>query len=176
MVISVFLLMYLVTSFMMMYHNVFEVVRTESAESLDVVTEEISEANWKQFLKKNRISGRLQRERFGNDGHLIREYGSPGSHTRITLDSTDQIVTIAKTRLNLWGEIIGLHRLRGYQGSLKYILYAIMIDLVGVSLILFSITGVFLWMKLLRKDKIAWTIFIAGIIYVLVVFIYLMRH
>ena len=176
MIIAVFLLMYLGTSFMMVYHNWFEVDRKVQIDTIAVTPNQVPQENWTQFLKKNKISGRFTRERTASDGTLLREYSRPGEHTSIHLNKVQGEMILTRTSLNLWGDMIGLHRLRGYQGSLKYVLYAIMVDLVGISLILFSVTGIFLWLKLLKNDKVAWVIFFSGMIYVAVVIFYLMSH
>jgi hypothetical protein len=49
-----------------------------------------------------------------------------------------------------------------------------MLDVVGISLMLFAITGVILWLKLLKFNKLAWGIFIFGFVYVSAVILYLL--
>jgi hypothetical protein len=166
--------MYIVTSYMMIYHDWFKPESIEqSPVTIHVIPEEVSGENWQAFLDKNGIKGRLTRENVNKDGDLVRMYSTAGGNTRITLFSENNEVEIASSELNTSGKIIGLHRLRGYGGSLTYNIYALLLDIVGLSLMLFAVTGVILWLKLLKHNKLAWTILILGFFYVSAVIGYL---
>jgi hypothetical protein len=171
------LLMYIITSYMMIYHDFFKVERqNESKTSVIVNPEEVNDANWSKFLRKHKIQGRLVNERYDDSGDLLRTYASKDMNSNIRILGDKNEVEIRTTKLNLSGSIIGLHRLRGYGGSVIYNIYAFMLDLTGLSLILFSITGVILWLKLLKFNKMAWAIFISGFIYVGAVILYLCNN
>lgn len=171
------LIMYILTSYMMIYHDWFKVEQTkESATSVIVSPNEVSEDNWSDFLKKHKIEGRLTRENFNDSGDLIRTYSRADGNSKISILQNKNMVEIETTQLNLSGSIIGLHRMRGYGGPFIYNIYAFMLDIVGISLILFSVTGVFLWLKLLKFNKIAWAIFIFGFVYVGAVILYLCKY
>ncbi len=167
------LLMYLVTSFMMIYHDFFKVENKKMTISVEVTPKEISENNWPLFMKKHNIKGRLKREWKKDSGDMIREYEHVGSYHQITVFKDNNEVEIKTTQLNLSGKINGLHRMRGYGGPLQYNIYAVMLDLIGIVLIQFAITGVILWLKLLKHNKVAWTMFILGFIYVSAIVSYL---
>jgi hypothetical protein len=158
-----FLIMYIATSYMMIYHDWFQVEKlNESTTSMLVTPEEINDEHWDAFVKKHQIGGRLIRENFNDSGDLIRTYSSADGNSKITIFKDKNEVEIQTTKLNLSGRIIGLHRMRGYGGSFVYNFYAVMLDIVGISLILFAITGVILWLKLLKFNKLAWGIFVTG--------------
>ncbi len=171
---ALLLSMYLLTSFMMMYHDWFKPEQQKQSVSIEVNPDEISEKNWTSFLKKHGIKGRLVRENFRGSGDLFREYANVGNNFKLTIFKDKNEVEIASSHLNLAGKIIGFHRMRGYGGSLQYNLYALLLDLVGISLIIFAITGVILWLKLLKYDKIAWSILILGFVYVSTILCYLL--
>lgn len=174
-VTTAFLLMYIVSSIMFMNHDLFHVdVAEESESNLKVAPEEINEENWPGFLKNNGIRGKLWRERVNKEGDHIREYESAGADTRITIFRDKSEVKIVHSKLNLSGQITGVHRMRGYGGSFLYNAYAFILDIVGICLILFTVTGVILWLKLLQFNKVAWAILISGFIYVSAVIAYLM--
>jgi hypothetical protein len=52
-----------------------------------------------------------------------------------------------------------------FEQSLPYSLYAFLLDVLGLGLIVFTITGIIMWFKLLKNSTIAWVIFISGFIY-----------
>ena len=83
-------------------------------------------------------------------------------------------VEIINSENNLNRTIIGYHRLRGYGGPWQFSVYAMFLDLTGLSLILFAVTGVILWLKILKNNILAWVIFLAGIIYTAIVIGYLL--
>jgi len=168
------LLMYVISSYMMIYHDWFQVeTRNESKITLDIKPEEINEDNWGSFLNKNKIKGRLVRENFEESGDIVRLYESAKGYAEITIFKKVDQVEIRSADLNLSGKINEMHRLRGFGGPLLYNIYAVLLDLVGVGLILFVLTGVILWLKLLKHNKLAWTILILGFIYVSAVLGYL---
>ena len=98
-------------------------------------------------------------------GDIVREYASAAGSTRVSLLSGKNQVEIVQTSKSSSDAIIGIHRQRGYGGPLQYSLYAFLLDLFGISLIVFTITGIIMWFKLLKNNKIAWFIFISGFIY-----------
>jgi len=173
--IVVFLLMYILTSYMMIYHGWFTRENDQEVISeIKVEPAEIGENAWEKFRKNHSIEGRFVREHFTDSGELIKEYAGPGNIFRITIAKDLKKVEIRQTKKNLADRIIGFHRFRGYGGAIQYNLYALMLDVVGVSLIIFAVTGVLLWLKLLKHNKIAWAILILGFIYVSSVIGYLL--
>ena len=125
-------------------------------------------------MSNNKIHGRLIRENYKDNGDLVKTYATTKGNSKITILNNKDEVEIIFTELNLSGKFIGLHRLRGFGGPILYNVYALLLDVVGISLILFAITGVILWMKLLNNDKIAWTMLLLGFAYVSAVISYLM--
>ncbi len=169
------LLMYLVTSYMMIYHSWFSSNdNQEQVLSVKVDPSEVSDDNWELFRNKHSIKGRQTREYLTESGDLYREYVGAGSNFKITIFDEKNEVKIKSVKRSLAGTIIGFHRLRGYGGPLQYNIYALLLDAVGLSLILFAITGVILWLKLLKNNKIAWTILISGFVYVSLIIGYLL--
>ena len=148
--------------------------RDEQVKKIEVTPNQVSQENWAKFLLENGVSGKLTNEKATNGGGLVREYSRAGREYEVTLSADNNSVEIKTSQANLPGFVVGLHRIRGYSGPWQYQVYAILLDLVGVSLILFAVTGAILWLKLLKNDLIAWGIFAAGLLYVGVVMAYLM--
>lgn len=172
MVTIVMLLMYLLTSFMMIYHDTFKPDSHKSTQSLSILPEDISKDHWPNFMEKQHISGRKIKEYTTDAGDLVREYERVGQHQKIVLHQDNQ-VDITTHIQNVNGLLIGFHRLRGYGGSWPYNVYAFLLDMVGLSLILFALTGVIMWLKLLKFNKWAWGILITGFVYVGAIVCYL---
>lgn len=160
------LIMYVLTSYMMIHHDLFPSEGgTKTTQTIEVNPEEITNDNWQNFLSKNEVSGRLNNERINADGDKILQYANASSNTNIKIFAHGESVEITKNNKNKAHAIIGLHRQRGYGGTLPYNLYALLLDLVGLSLVIFTITGVIMWLKILDNNIWAWGILIAGAIY-----------
>jgi hypothetical protein len=170
------LLMYVVSSYFMIHYETFSTYdRKESVRTVKVDPEQVSQANWENFLAQNGISGKLTDESTSNDGKMVRKYSRAGIEQQVTLIPDNHQVEIKTTEANLAGIIVGLHRIRGFKGPWQYWIYAVLLDIVGISLIIFAITGAILWLTLLKNNLVAWIIFIAGFVYVAAVISYLMR-
>ena len=169
------LLMYVVSSYFMIHYESFHTYdREESIKVIQVGSDQVSGANWDDFIAENGVSGKLTNETTTPEGNLIREYSRAGKQYQLTLMANENQVELKIKQANFPGFIVGLHRIRGFNGPWQYQVYAVLLDLVGVSLILFAITGAILWLKLLKNDIVAWIIFIAGFVYVSAVMVYLM--
>jgi len=173
----VLLLMYVVTSYLMIHSKLFGTYdQTESVVELEIDPSDELEENWTEFINKHNILGRLTREDISPSGEITREYSSVSGSSKINVSSNSSLVTIKKQEKSLTGTLVGFHRQRGYQGPAQYTMYAVMLDLVGVNLIIFAITGMVLWMKLLKNNRIAWAVLLAGLAYVSAIIFYLMTN
>lgn len=168
------LLMYIVSSYFMIHSQSFGTYqRTETVITVEVNSDMVSEDHWDHFLTKNGISGKLINETTGTGGELIRKYERAGKAFEIKLLPDEKLAEIKASKGNLPGILVGLHRIRGFDGPWQYMVYGILLDIVGVSLILFAISGAILWLKLLKNNRLAWIIFLAGFVYVAAIIIYL---
>lgn len=169
------LVMYVVSSYLMIHYKLFQTYDQQQEElEIEVGPAEISGDNWNKFLTKNHVSGRLTKENVNSSGDLVREYNNASANFKVTLNKAHDLVKINTRKKNAAGTIAGIHRISGFGGPLKYNLYAILLDVVGVSLILFAITGMILWLKLLKNDPIAWIVLISGFVYFGAVLTYLL--
>lgn len=132
-----------------------------------------SEADWQQLLKQYDISGRLTRAQENKSGDPVREYAHAGGFARLTYLTDQRKLEVERTTKSTANAIIGIHRHRGYGGGIGYNLYAFLLDLFAVSLIVFTFTGIIMWMRLLKNDKWAWSIFIGGFLYFGITLLYL---
>lgn len=175
--IVLLLLMYVITSYLMIHSELFDTYKqTENVVELAIEPSDVLEENWTKFIDKHNIRGRLTRENISPSGEITKEYSSVSGSFKITVSSNKNLVTIKKQKKSLTGTLVGFHRQHGYQGPVQYTMYAAMLDLVGVNLIVFAITGMVLWLKLLKNNRIAWAVLLAGLAYVSAIVFYLMTN
>lgn len=159
------LIMFIFTSYLMIHHDWFSHKQQSETTTLDLDTIPTSKQDWQTLIDQQGIKGRLLRENTNNKGDFFREYASAAGSTRLSFISNKNQVEIVQTSKSTTDAIIGIHRQRGYEGPLQYSLYAVLLDLFGISLIVFTITGIIMWFKHLKNHRTAWVIFISGFIY-----------
>ena len=160
------LTMYIITSYMMMNHSLVdhELVKEEKTIAISEIPQDENE--WALFAKEQNIEGRKTRENTDKSGNQTVEFAHAGGSANIVFSNNKQEAVITFSHKKTGNAIIGIHRQRGYGGGWVYNLYAFLLDIIGISLILFTITGIIMWLKLLKNSRIAWIIFISGFIYV----------
>lgn len=160
------LLMFIFTSYLMIHHSWFSHEPTKETTIVKLDHIPSSDADWRTIADQYEVSGRLVREHTNQMGNLIREYERAGGSVRLVVRPNQKDMEMIRTTKSSTDAIIGIHRQRGYGGLLQYNLYAFLLDMLGVSLILFTITGVIMWFKVLQNNRVAWIIFVAGLVYV----------
>ncbi|GAB1452787.1 hypothetical protein MASR2M47_28430 [Draconibacterium sp.] len=165
--------MFILTSYVMHYHDRFNHDSNTATEVLSTASSIASEEEMLKWIEKHDIKGRLVRDYLNPAGNRVFDYADAGGSTRVTFISANNQVVVDKTTRSKADAITGIHRQHGYGGGLTYNLYAFHLDILGVSLILFTITGVIMWIRLLKKDKWTWIIFFGGLAYFGSVLLYL---
>ncbi len=168
------LLMFILSSYTMIHHDLFDHSANKSVQKISLGSSEMQEADWDLLRRDYKIRGRLVNEKIDNH-KAIRQYSSAASSTQLVHFINSDTVEIITNHKSKAGAFFGIHRQRGYGGGIQYNLYALLLDLTGISIILFTLTGVLMWFHLLKNHKIAWAIFILGGIYYGVVLYYLMK-
>ena len=77
-------------------------------------------------------------------GEISIFYIRPKVSYQVIISADKKMVKIITTELNLRRNFIRFHRVMRYGGGFVYDLYVIMTDLTGISILVFSITGIWL--------------------------------
>ncbi len=75
----------------------------------------------------------------------------PGENTEAIVSAGAKQVSITRTHFDPGGWAHGLHRLHGYRGGWAYWIWAGFMDLASAAMILFAVSGVYLWWKTTRN-------------------------
>src|SRR5947199_9198351 len=75
----------------------------------------------------------------------------PGTMIRIEVPARQRQIHLTTQRVGVVGTLIMLHKINGYDDQLLFDAYALFCDLAGLSMILFAVTGVYLWWKRTRN-------------------------
>jgi hypothetical protein len=143
-----FILMYFVTGYVMIHSQWFgnsqpkTLVHTEPLEFPPGLSEEGMSRYLQERFDLRGQPGSVNRR---PDGSRRFTFGRPGTAVEALVDAGGRQVTLTEKKLPFRGTANGFHRLRGYRGGAFYMVWAALYDLASAALILFAITGIFLW-------------------------------
>lgn len=178
--ILVFTLMYVVTGFILSNHQWFEPGKDNVEEitlPLNVPFDTLNpEHSGNQLRKYLEITGRL--EPAGKSGEQTWKYyvHKPGASHEIHVNTSDKSVFIlSRANSSLEAVAGGLHKIHDFYGGWKYVLWAVFYDLAAVSLILFAVTGILIWIKLRKAHSWGWPILIVTIAFTAIIIFLLVK-
>ncbi len=107
------------------------------------------------------LPGRLVEIRAQAPGWVAR-FASASQRTRVAWSPGRPEVRLEIRPASFGPSLTTLHRVHGASGGPAYFLFAVVVDLVGVAMILYAITGVILWWKLKRKKRLGLSLLAAS--------------
>ena len=165
---GVFLLLFFITGYLLTMYNWFDHEESE-------VTVTSHELNIPPFTTEKELA-RWAKQTLEIDGKI--DWISPNPSEKIEVEivtpKTSHLVKIQpqegkiihETRPQTPYESISVyHRVHGYGGGFWYDVYLVAMDLASISLLVFSITGIYLWLKVLKRKLWGWIFLITGMAY-----------
>jgi hypothetical protein len=104
----------------------------------------------------------------------IVNFGHPGITARAVVSFDVDSVYILKRKGNFVNILHQFHRLHGYHGGLNYYAWALAYDLSALSLIVFALSGLYLWFKSEREKITGWILFSTSTCLTAAIIIYFM--
>jgi hypothetical protein len=149
-IIVIFLMMYFVSGFMMVHRPWF--VAAPPAPTTQTATLQSTGAQTNEQLaaavqKQLGLPGRIQFPQKQPDNLLRFWVNHPGTMTRVDVSTRNSRIDLSTQRVGLVGTLIMLHKVAGYDSQPLFDAYAFFCDLAGTSMILFPISGIYLWWK-----------------------------
>jgi hypothetical protein len=158
-ILLMFVLMYVVSGYVMIHPNWF-------GERTPTVSERTELASFPTGLSDTALATHLQ-EAFGlrgqssppehrRDGSTRFNFVRPGTTFQAVLSADGKRLTITRKDFGFSGLANGMHRLRGYHGGWLYCLWSLLYDLASLGLIVFGITGALLWYQSASRRLAGW--------------------
>jgi hypothetical protein len=155
----VFVIMYFATGFVMVHEDWFprkEAQKTVRTEPLEYAGDR-SPASFSAYLQQRfGLAGKRQPGQQGKDGSWKFNYAGPGFNYEAVVPAVGKEVKITRSDSGTLGMLHGFHRLHGYGGGTFYDVWAFIYDLASASLILFALTGIYMWYTTAQKKLAGW--------------------
>lgn len=163
-VLAAGLLMYGVTGFVIAHGDWFpggEPVLTERRLTSDVAVRMNDEHDAESAIPwqlaaadELGLRGRPGKRQPHDDGSWTFEYGRPGTVERLRLHPGSAEVALVEESTNLARLLNRLHHFHGYAGGGRFFLWGLFVDLASLAMILFPLTGIYLWWTLKRDHRL----------------------
>ena len=144
----VFVLLYFVSGWMMIHGQWFHhdgPKKTTRTEHLAYQGDR-SAPEFARYLEETfGLRGKRQPPRQHSDGTWQFNYVRPGQNFEVRVSPAGDQATITTTDFDAMGLANGLHRARGYGGGWLYDLWSAIYDLASAAMILFALSGIYLW-------------------------------
>lgn len=176
MVVLSFLLMYFVTGYLMVHPNVLPqdeaVIATET--HVLVVPEDLEGEALSIFIQDRlKLGGKRFPPKAQADGSQKLTFLRPGARHDATVAQARDRVEVVTTHSTAKGVANGLHRMHKRGGGWKYDVWFVLYDIASVSLLVFVVTGTYMWYRRSRKRALGWTILAGSFAYAGSIVLYL---
>lgn len=170
-------LMYIITGFITSKHDWFDVgkdVKFSQSYPINFLPDTTNLRNLGKEIKREfNLSGRMNYNK-NKKGEISFNIFRPGIVQHVKINKDLESLTITKTERKTFYEINKrIHRIHGFEGGPLYFFWGILLDLTAVSIIVFSVTGIFLWYRARKFYKFGWFILAPVFILGIIVFIFL---
>lgn len=176
-VLATFIFMYFVTGLIMIFEETFQ-RRNLSVEKVKEKIDGIrsiepdSLADWSR--RKYQLRGRPFTE--DNNETIVVDFSHPGAMASVRVLRSYDSVFVEVKKGNFNTVMHQYHRLHGFAGGWTYFTWAVVYDLSAISMVIFSITGIYLWYKTERSRLAGWLVFAASTILTFSTIFYLMYN
>jgi len=161
-VLTTFVLMYFITGFVMIFEETFQRKDTSVTtinRGIPGIREVTGDTLVSALRKNFRLNGQYQIRK--NNAQTILTFRHPGTETTVVIVPHSDSVSVTTKNKNLIAVMHQFHRLHGYYGGFNYKAWAFVYDLSALSMIVFAVSGIYLWYKTERTRWPGWMILIA---------------
>jgi hypothetical protein len=111
-----------------------------------------------------------------NKESIVLDFSRPGTMASVRVLRSYDSVYVEVKRGNFNTVMHQYHRLHGLAGGWTYFTWAVLYDLSAISMIIFPITGLYLWYKTERNRSAGWLVLAASTILMFSTIFYLMLN
>jgi len=165
-VLPAFILMYFVSGYILVHGPWFAnppLVKVTQEYPL-AVSAETSLAQMSIDLQRQfNLRGKRQPPQQLDDGKLRFAYVHPGMFGEALVAADRSTVTVKQETMTWRITLNQMHRLYGYGGGWLYNIWAAIVDLCAASMIVFALTGIYMWYVLTTRHLLGWILLGANV-------------
>lgn len=175
--LATFVFMYFATGLIMIFEETFQ-RRNISIEHFNEKIEGIRSIDADSLVRWARVKYHLQGRSFMNENkeRIVVDFSHPGSTAKVRVLRSYDSVNVEVKKGNFNTVMHQYHRLHGFEGGWNYFAWAVAYDLSAISMIVFSVTGLYLWYKTERRRLAGWLVFLGSTILTFSTIYYLMNN
>jgi hypothetical protein len=173
-----FVVMYFITGYVLVHGDWFpgrDPQKSVRSEPLGRAEEKPPEAYSASLQEQFDLRGRRVPPQRLKDGRWRFRYVRPGTSYEALVSSAGDSVQITRSEERFRGTMVGFHRLHGYGGGWLYDLWAFAYDLASAAMVLFSLSGIYMWYRLTRRRWPGWIVLGLGFSYAAATVLYLVH-
>lgn len=166
-VLLMFVLMYFVSGYVILHGKWFGVrPPAKTVREANIAMPISSDPGALQSVLENQLGlhGKALPPRKRNDGSWQLTWSRPGD-VQQALVHPDGRVEVTESTQNFAGTLNAFHRLHGYSGGGLYVFWALLYDLASASMIVFALSGIYLWYKITRRRALGWAMLAISFLY-----------
>ena len=174
-VLTTFIFMYFATGLIMIFEETFQ----RDNIKVDKIKERINGIRLIEpdsLVEWSRAKYNLRGRHFidENKTSIAVDFSHPGTIASVRILRSYDSVYVEVKRGNFNTVMHQYHRLHGFAGGWAYYAWAVVYDLSAISMIIFPITGLYLWYKTERRRLAGWLVLAASTILMFSTIFYLM--
>jgi hypothetical protein len=175
----VFVLMYFVTGLVLVHEEWASKTppkKTSRSEWITFLGEPGSAAFQDYLEERFELRGYRQKPKRHGDGSWTFSWSRPGTGYEVILTPDAKEATLTEIKYPARHVVVGLHRIHGYGHGPIYDVWAFFLDLSSVAVILFALTGIYLWFKTVKKRLAGWICLGIGSVFTAATILHFMWH
>ncbi len=170
--IAVLLVFYATSAWIMEYDEVFPFKKHTETEHVNLqqpapaFENDQAARSWALAVARELdLPGRLSKVVHEGKRSLRADFNSPNRSVRLLVPTGSRKAELERTRYGIASAINRLHQFRGTNGSLVHFVWALLVDAVALIMILFSLSGIYLW-YVADRDVLGFLLLITGAVFV----------
>jgi hypothetical protein len=173
-ILAVFILLYFATGTVMIFESFFVRAQQETKTRLKLPEIHTLDNKSKVQLLQERLAIHGQYSVRQQKDRVVVNFMHPGTTTEVSIPLEGDSIFMTSRKGNMIATLHQFHRLHGYHGGLIYWTWALMYDLSATSMIVFALSGLYLWYRTERRRLTGWIVLGASTALTAVTILYLM--
>ena len=166
--LAALIFMYAFSGFVILHHDWFPgsdsekttsvVTSVVAGQTTTPVTQDNADVWARELARELGLHGRLSKRHRSEDGLWTFDFGRPGSYEKLNVRPGDEQVTLTVEAGGFARILDRLHPFHGFSGGLRFLMWGILVDLASLAMIMFPLSGIYMWYVLKKDRRLGWLV------------------